>query len=153
LKTRARQRWIDMLWPVREVLMDLPQRTTTPSDLVFAGVHGAYLSHNWWYQKIWQPATKRAGQPGFHFHWLRHGYASLMAAWGLLGEFPLYVAQQMGHADANTTNRVYARLMREGVRLDQKDTLGRLYAAYKGELLPAADKRLPARRPVEIPEP
>ncbi len=40
-----------------------------------------------------------------------------MAAWGLLGEFPLYVAQQVGHASITTTLRVYARLMQEGVRL------------------------------------
>ena len=53
-----------------------------------------------------------------------------MAAWGILGEFPLYVAQQMGHSDATTTLRVYARLMQEGVRLDREETLGALYDAY-----------------------
>lgn len=151
LKTRARQRWIDMLWPVREVLMDLPQRKTMPSGLVFAGVHGGYLSHNWWYRKVWQPATRRAGLPGFHFHWLRHGFASLMAAWGLLGEFPLYVAQQMGHADANTTNRVYAKLLREGVRLEKEDTLRRFYAAYKGTLPPVASAKVPQDESIEAP--
>ncbi len=41
-----------------------------------------------------------------------------------------YMAQQMGHADATTTLRVYARLMQEGVRLDQKETLQALYDAY-----------------------
>ncbi len=67
LKTRARKRWIDMLWPVREVLKDLPMRTTDPPDLVFSGVHGGYLSHNWWYRKVWQPACKRAGLPDSTF--------------------------------------------------------------------------------------
>ncbi len=138
LKTRARKRWIDMLWPVREVLKDLPMRTTDPPGLVFSGVHGGYLSHNWWYRRIWQPACRRAGVPRFHFHWLRHGFASLMAAWGLLGEFPLYVAAQMGHADANTTMRVYAKLLKEGVRLDREETLRMLYAAYRSEELPVA---------------
>ncbi len=67
--------------------------------------------------------------PGFHFHWLHHGFASLMAAWGLLGEFPLYVAAQMGHADANTTMR-YAKLLKEGVRLNREETLRRLHAVH-----------------------
>lgn len=119
-----------MLWPVRTVLLDPPQRDTNPPGLVFPGVRGGYLSHNWWMKTVWHQATKRAGLPGFHFHWLRHGYASLMAAWGILGEFPLYVAQQMGHADATTTLRVYARLMQEGVRLDREETLRALYDAY-----------------------
>ncbi len=50
-----------------------------------------------------------------------------MAAWGLL-EFPLYVAAQIRHADANTTMR-------------------RLHAAYPGEELPVATPLLP-REPV-----
>ncbi|HXF81400.1 MAG TPA: site-specific integrase [bacterium] len=133
LKTRSRERWVDLLWPVRQALLDTPQRATTPPGLVVCGVHGGYLSHNWWYRAIWQPACQRAGLPGLHFHTLRHAFASLMAAWGLLGEFPLYVASQMGHADATTTMRVYARLMREGVRLDKEATLRALYAAYRGE--------------------
>jgi len=119
-----------MLSPVRAVLLDLPQRGTNPPGLVFPGVQGGYLSHNWWMKAVWHPATQRAGLSGFHFHWLRHGFASLMAAWGILGEFPLYVAQQMGHSDATTTLRVYARLMQEGVRLDQEETLRTLYSAY-----------------------
>jgi len=41
-----------------------------------------------------------------------------------------YVAQLMGHADATTTLRVYARLMQEGVRLDREETLRALYDAY-----------------------
>lgn len=48
---------------------------------------------------------ERVALAGFHFHWLRHGYASLMAAWGILGEFSVYVAGQVGHYDANTTKR------------------------------------------------
>jgi len=123
--------------------VDLPMRTTAPPGLVFAGVGGGYLAHNWWHRKVWMPACERAGLAGFHFHWLRHGFASLMAAWGLLGEFPLYVAQQMGHADATTTHRVYAKLLREGVRLDREETLRRLYAAFKGEQLAAATPVLP----------
>ncbi len=74
-----------------------------------------------------------------------------MAAWGLLGEFLLYVAQQMGHADANTTNRVYAKLMKEGVRLDREETLKALYAAYKGEPLPAIAPPLLPRKETAKP--
>ncbi len=58
---------------------------------------------------------------------------------GLLGEFPLYVAAQMGHADANTTMRVYAKLLKEGVRLDREETLWGLHAAHRGEELPVAN--------------
>src|SRR5216684_3234977 len=93
----------------------------------FAGAHGGYLNWSWFYKTIWQPACARAELAGFHFYWLRHGFASLMAAWGLLGEFPLYVAAQMGHADANTTRRVYAKLLDEGVRLNREETLKLLY--------------------------
>ena len=53
----------------------------------------------------------------------------------------------MGHADANTTVRVYAKLLKEGVRLDREETLRRLHAAYRGEELPVANPVL-TRGPV-----
>ncbi len=69
------------------------------------------------------PAPFQKVSPGFHFDWLRHWFASLMAAWCLFGEFPQYMVPQMGHADANTTLQVYGKLRKEGVRLYREKTL------------------------------
>src|SRR5216684_3234970 len=94
----------------------------------FAGAHGGYLNWSWFYKTIWQPACARAELAGFHFYWLRHGFASLMAAGGLVGEFPLYVTEQMGHTDAITSRSVYATLAHEYVRAKREVRLELEYA-------------------------
>jgi len=55
-----------------------------------------------------------------------------MVAWAILASSPKYLAAQMGHVDANTTARVYVKLLKEGVRLDREETLRRLHAAHRG---------------------
>jgi integrase len=57
-------------------------------------------------RKAFAQALKRAKLPGFRLYDLRHTFASLILAHGA----PLtYVSAQLGHADATTTLRWYAR--------------------------------------------
>jgi integrase len=53
------------------------------------------------------------------FHDLRHGFASLLLAWG---EPILYVSRQLGHSSAAFTHSTYAHLIEQGRRLDKEQT-------------------------------
>jgi integrase len=95
-KSLTSQRSIDMLWPVRRVLLDMPQR----GRLVFPGARGRLLNHGWFHRHIWLPAARavqatRARGSHLRFHDLRHGFASLLLAWG---EPILYVSRSWGTA-------------------------------------------------------
>jgi len=111
LKSLASARNVEMLWPVREILLALPH----DSQLVFSRVSG----HANFYKRIWLRAV-RAVRSSLRFHDLRHGFASLLLAWG---EPILYVGQQLGHSNALFTLTTYAHLIREGRRLDREETL------------------------------
>jgi integrase len=58
-------------------------------------------------QKFFKTTLKRAKLDDMRLHDLRHTFASLLIA---QGEDIVYVASQMGHSNASTTLRVYARL-------------------------------------------
>ncbi len=125
LKTDGSHRAVDMLPPVRRILMDLPQRP----KLVFPGVRGGYLSYGL-FQKAWRPIVTDLGL-GVNFHGLRHGFGSLLLVWG---EPLIYVSQQLGHSSTTLTHTTYLHLMKEGRRLDKDAVLAMLEAAFRGEL-------------------
>jgi len=131
-KSLTSQRSVDMLWPVRQALLDLPQR----GRLVFPGARGGPLNHGWFNRNIWLPAAgtvRTEAQPSSHsrlrFHDLRHGFASLLLAWG---EPILYVSQQLGHSSTAFTLSTYAHLIQQGRRLDKEQTLQKLVGAAEG---------------------
>ncbi len=125
LKTESSHRAVDMLPPVRRVLMDLPQRP----KLVFPGVRGGYLNYAM-FQKAWRLTVKGLGLD-VNFHGLRHGFGSLLLAWG---EPLIYVSQQLAHSSTTLTHTTYLHLMKEGRRLDNDAVLTKLEAAFRDEL-------------------
>lgn len=67
----------------------------------------------WRMGRVFRAVLKRAGLPHFRPYDLRHTFASLRLSEGAP---PLYVAQQLGHRDAITTLRNYARWIPSGTR-------------------------------------
>ncbi len=134
-KSIASRRAVDMLGPVRQALLDLPQR----GRLVFPGLRGGPLNYRWFARYVWHPAT-RAIESRLRLHDLRHGFASLLLAWG---EPILYVSQQIGHSSAGFTLSTYAHLIQQGRKLNKAATLRRLAGAAKAERAPRVAKRAP----------
>ncbi len=140
-KSLMSQRSIDVLWPVRQALLDFPQR----GRLIFPGARGGPLNHSWFHRNIWRDSTLKLGSR-LRFHDLRHGFASLLLAWG---EPILYVSQQLGHSSAAFTLSTYAHLIQQGRRLDQEATMRRLFEAAMGERMASADGAGDRERPVQ----
>jgi len=123
-KTLTSYRGVDMLWPVRQVLSELPRG----GALLFPGARGGPLAHGWFHRRIWLPAARTCGT-GLKFHDLRHAFASLLLAWG---EPILYVSHQLGHSNAAFTLASYAHLISRGRRLDKEETLQTLFDVVDG---------------------
>jgi len=132
-KSLTSHRGIDMLWPVRQALLDVPQR----GQLVFPGARGGPLNHGWFHRRIWRKTTE-AARSHLRFHDLRHGFASLLLAWG---EPILYVSQQLGHSSAAFTLTTYAHLIQQGRKLDKEETLQKLFTAASGERAPRVPQK------------
>ncbi len=115
-----------MLSGVQQVLFDLPQR----AKLVFPGARGGYLNYSM-FQKTWRAVIRGLGLSDVRFHSLRHGFGSLMLAWG---ESLIYVSQQLGHSSTTLTHTTYLHLLKEGRRLDKEVMLAKLIdaMAYTG---------------------
>lgn len=90
------------------------------------------LRHQSFYKAVYRPAVLRANRiaaeqrsvrlpTALRFHALRHTYASLCVAAGIL---PLELARFMGHAKVTTTLAVYAHLFED----DHADAMARLAA-------------------------
>lgn len=118
------QRVVDLLPPVRQLLMDLPQR----GQLVFPAARGGRINYRRFRESVWAPAMETA-ELSLTFKTLRHGFASLLLAFG---EMVLYVSRQMGHSSAKLTLDTYGHLVEEGRRLDREETLRKLEAALHG---------------------
>jgi len=80
--------------------------------------------------KAWRPTVEHLGLR-VRFHDLRHGFGSLLLAFG----DPLtYVPSQLGHSSPGFTLSTYLHTVKEGRRLDKDATLARLEAAFQGDL-------------------
>lgn len=105
----------------------------------------ASLRHGTFYKAVYRPAVLRANRltptaglpPALRFHALRHTYASLCVAAGIL---PLAIAKYLGHSKVTTTMTVYAHLFED----DHSDAMAALGAM--GTPRQAAGNVVPIRR-------
>lgn len=80
-----------------------------PSELVFATPTGKVVRHSNFYTRVWLPACERAGlDPRPTIHDCRHTHASWLLSDGISIEA---VQDQLGHESAETTRKVYAKLL------------------------------------------
>jgi integrase len=75
-----------------------------PESLVFVAPRGGRLHASTWSRRYWIPATKMAGMPGFHFHWLRHTSVALMVE---ANAHPRVIQHRLGHSSWSTTMDTY----------------------------------------------
>lgn len=108
-KTVSGRREVKMLAPARQALMGQKAHTFMEGGAVFRHpVKGTQWSGDQEFRKYWVPLLKRAGVRYRRPYQTRHTYASMMLS---AGEHPMWVAQQMGHADWTMIARVYGRWM------------------------------------------
>lgn len=122
-KTEAGMRDVDILPVLRDELTSYRagrRGRDGHSDLVFTTAAGTPRDKDNVRTKVLEPVIARANQrleeagevplpAGLTAHKLRHTFTSILFA---LGKDPVYVMQQLGHADPKFTLRVYAHMMR-----------------------------------------
>lgn len=109
-KSRSSIRDLPLGSVVLTALLDHRRRVgqVSPDDLLFSSRKGTALARNNVLRPFVYPACDRAGVPRVGWHSLRHLHATLLSD---LKE-PLKVAQaQLGHADLETTLRVYTHVL------------------------------------------
>lgn len=110
-KTKAGRRDIKMLPPARGALQAQYELTGHQEVVFFNPAYGEPWTGDQAIRKtMWQPALERAKVRYRYPYQTRHTYASMMLS---AGEHPMWVAQQMGHADWGVIRRVYGRFMPE----------------------------------------
>ena len=87
-------------------------------------------------KSLWIPALQRAGVRYRRPYQTRHTYASMMLS---AGEHPMWVAQQMGHADWGMIRRIYGRFMPDA----EPDAGARAVAVFGGVRFFDPDKHYP----------
>ena len=117
-KTRAGRRTLGVPEPIMELLSShLAARGLTDRDgeaLVFASPDGEPLHYSNWRRRIWVPARNTAGLGDLTFHDLKHTAATLLVEEGV----DIKTAQvRLGHANPQTTLRIYAQVTEQADRL------------------------------------
>lgn len=133
-----KQRWVNLLSPARKALEAQIELLGAPKGWIFPN---PFTMDRWANDskitRRWQKALKAAGVRYRRPYQTRHTYASTMLS---AGENPLYVAQQMGHADWSMLVKVYGRWIPTAsthpagalVAAAQEDVWPRLIALIKG---------------------
>jgi integrase len=135
LKTDAGRREVILAPALAKSLRErwLASRYKAPRDFVFRNTLGRGLDYRD-AGEAFRQAVKRAGlqAPGkLTLHSLRHGFASLLIAYGLN---VVYVSRQLGHANPSITLEVYAHLFdRAGHATAAREPLDASYAATANE--------------------
>jgi len=132
-KTNSSKRMVKLLGPAREALEAQKAFTLLANAHVF---HNPRTSAPWEGDQpirktLWQPALKRAKVRYRVPYQTRHTYASMMLS---AGEHPMWVANQMGHADWGMIRRVYGRWMPDAAP-DAGSKAEALYGASNGQHL------------------
>ena len=114
-KTESSYREIDILPPLRKVLVDQKAKTFFRGDYVFVTIAGTPLDVNNLRNRVWYPTLKKAGLRDRTMYQTRHTFATLMLS---SGENPNWVAQMMGHASAEMLFKRYAKFIPNLARSD-----------------------------------
>jgi integrase len=114
-KTLSSYRDVDLLEPLRQVL--LQHRAVSPQDAVyvFRNQHGNPLGVDNLRNKVWYPALKKAGLRMRTMYQTRHTFASLMLSHG---EDPLWIARMLGHTTLQMVFQHYGKFIRNRARKD-----------------------------------
>lgn len=109
-KTNSSKRMVKLLSPAREALEAQKAFTLLANAHVFLNprTNAPWEGDQPIRKTLWQPALKRAKVRYRVPYQTRHTYASMMLS---AGEHPMWVANQMGHADWGMIRRVYGRWM------------------------------------------
>ncbi len=109
-KTSSSKRMVKLLGPAREALEAQKAFTLLANAHVFLNprTNAPWEGDQPIRKTLWQPALKRAKVRYRVPYQTRHTYASMMLS---AGEHPMWVANQMGHADWGMIRRVYGRWM------------------------------------------
>lgn len=108
-KTKSSRREVKLLPPALMALEAQKAHTLLTGKEVFQDPrHAARWAGDLSIRIVWTRALKRAKVRYRKPYQTRHTYASMMLS---AGEHPMWVARQMGHANQNTTVRIYARWM------------------------------------------
>lgn len=113
-KTRAGRREVKLLGLALAALKDQKAYTFLAGKEVF---HNPRTEEPWVGDQpirktMWEPALRRAGVRYRRPYQTRHTYASMMLT---AGESPMWVAQQMGHADWGMIRKIYGRWIPDAV--------------------------------------
>lgn len=129
-KTKAGRRDIKMLPPARQALQTQYELTGHQDVVFFNPAYGEPWTGDQAIRKtMWQPALERAKVRYRYPYQTRHTYASMMLS---AGEHPMWVAQQMGHADWGVIRKVYGRFMPEAAP-DAGDRACRMFWSGNGQ--------------------
>lgn len=102
------------------------------NDLVFTAPNGGPLRRNQFTRRVWHPALRRAGIPGYTFHTLRHTAVTIAIDIGFTAE---QLTEWIGHSSISTTYDRYGHLFprkREAIA----DRMGEVLAAAEAEATP-----------------
>lgn len=107
-KTRSGNREVKLLAPALAALLDQKQYTYNAWGEIFQNPN---TNERWTGDQpirktMWQPILRDANVRYRRPYQTRHTYASMMLS---AGEHPMWVAQQMGHADWGMIRRIYGR--------------------------------------------
>ncbi|OSM06765.1 putative phage integrase [Magnetofaba australis IT-1] len=107
-KTRAGMRDVKLLAPAKEALKAQKAHSFLAGGAIFLNPRSSkpWRDDTHIRQQVWEPALKRSGVRYRNLYQTRHTYASMMLS---TGENPMWVAQQMGHADWGMIRKIYGR--------------------------------------------
>jgi integrase len=107
-KTKSGERAVKLLPPALSALKAQKKHTRLQRAQVFHNplTDAPWIDDQQVRKTAWIPALTRAGVAYRTPYQTRHTYASMML---MAGETPMWVAQQMGHANCSTIYRAYAR--------------------------------------------
>ena len=132
-KTKRSRRYVDMMEPVKTVLLDVMAQdmNSGPDTLIFTTPNGKPIEHRNFERDVWNPLMEKLG---LHYkpHDMRYTFGSLLLYF--TGGNLTYVAEQMGHSSIDMLAGTYARTVKEtkkGRRLEQREVFAQVLAAYR----------------------